>query len=124
MLQPVEHAIVFEEHEEAAALGVEARLFDVRVDPDRTDRDVRQHARGRTLAGQLVEPVEGLGDFGGAETGLDQASLERIAVADGVGVVVEIVFEQVEQYVQYGLFHPLPGPPTRRGVGRQERSSA
>src|SRR3546814_7028207 len=38
------------------------------------------------LGGKRVEPVEGLAGFRGAESGLEQAALEGVAVADEVRV--------------------------------------
>ena len=63
------------------------------------------------LLGQSVEPVEGLADFGRAEAGFDQARLQRVAVVQAVGVVADVVFEQVQQDVQDAFFHcPRPAP--------------
>ena len=77
-------------------------------------------ARGVVVAGALrgerVQPLEGLVDLGGAETGLAEfleegATAERIVVADEVGVLGEVVLEQVQQDVQDALFHfPRPAP--------------
>src|SRR3546814_12182213 len=90
-------------HQEAAALDFE--LVELRAEV---------HARGAVDApdrgagppgGKRVEPVEGLAGFRGAESGMEQAALEGVAVADEVRVLGEVVFEQIEQDVQDALFH-------------------
>src|SRR3546814_17148717 len=63
------------------------------------------------LGGKRVEPVEGLAGFRGAESGLEQAALEGVAVADEVRVFGEVVFEQIAQDVPDAFFHfPRPAP--------------
>ena len=100
----IEHAVLLQEHQEAEAFAVEAVQSRLPRTPA-PGRSARGFGERRALVGQLFEPVEGLADFGGAEAGLDQAVLEGVAIADGVGVVVEVVFEQVQQDVEYGFFH-------------------
>ena len=95
--------MLFQEQQEATGLDVQLLQLGTMEDPGGATHAGR--GGGRPLVGQRVEPVEGLADFGGAETGLDQAVLERVAVADRVRVFGEVVFEQVQQYIQDALFH-------------------
>src|SRR5690606_17623332 len=95
--------------QEAAALDVELVEFGAEIHAggavDALDR------RAGPLRGERVEPVEGLAGFRRAESGLEQAVLEGVAVADEVRVFGEVVFEQIEQDVQDALFHfPRPAP--------------
>src|SRR5690606_35771574 len=55
---------------------------------------------------QRIEPVERLCHFGRGKSGGDHTGLKGSAVANRVGIVVEVGFEQIQQYVQQGLFHP------------------
>src|SRR3546814_11926860 len=70
----------------------------------------------RPLARERIEPVECLVDFDGAEASLgqpleDRAIEHRFAIAGGIGIVIEIMFEQVQPYIEYGFFHyPQPAP--------------
>lgn len=67
------------------------------------------------LLGKRVQPIEGLADFCGTETGLDQAILKRVTVTDQVRVFAEVMFKQVQQYIENALFH-CPRPASRDAV--------
>ena len=54
---------------------------------------------------QIVQPVEGLVDFGRAEAGLQQIVLQRVAVAGQVRVVGDVVLEEIEQHIEDAFFH-------------------
>jgi hypothetical protein len=86
-------------HEETAAVVVEPVELLRRVHAHPARLDTRLHERGRPALLELVEPVEGFEDLGRRETGLDERSLQRIAVDRDVGLVVEIVFEEVNEDV-------------------------
>ena len=93
----IEHVVLLKEHQETPAFAIQPVQLEVDEDPHRTP-DPRL-GQGRALALERVEPVEGFADFRGAETGLDQAVLEGVAIPNGIGVVVEVVFEEIEKYV-------------------------
>ncbi|MCW1777244.1 hypothetical protein NB693_23225 [Pantoea ananatis] len=116
-----EDAVLLQEQQEAAAFHVELVQFRTVVDADRAIDARLRH--GRALVGQGVEPVERLADLGGAETGLDQAILEGVAIADRIRVFAEIVFEQVQQDIQNALFI-APRPASRDAVEVLRAASA
>ena len=117
----VENAVLFEEQQEAAALDIE--LVELRTEVDAGGAVGARSRRAGALRCQRVQPFEGLVDLRRTEAGLaelleERTAAERIVVADEVGVLGELVFEQVQQDVQNALFHfPRPAPLTARWAG-------
>src|SRR5690606_38137936 len=112
----IEHPVLLEQEQEAAAAGVElARLRRVVVTQRRR---VVEALLGGTRRYQAVEPAQRLADLAAPKARFAQLQRQLLLIGMQCRALVRVVLEQIHQYVKHGGSHLPLSLHARAGIRR------